>query len=139
MILNSGSHTSTYSVDCSCKQSHRVLLATLSTMPFSFSFFHFLKVKMEIPFWPLTACLTLRVSGSWVSKKRRQRYPPASGPELFSRAYVNRVDDDDDYDDEVVTRTTNRRSAVLQRGSRTKVLYTLEESPCCVPRQPLCL
>nr|WDD44851.1 tumor necrosis factor [Macrobrachium rosenbergii] len=69
-----------------------------------------------------------RVSNLWVPKKRRQRYPPASGPELSPRAQVKAVDDDssdyEDYDAENVALTRQgsgrRRSPVLQRSIRVK-------------------
>ncbi|XP_064122349.1 uncharacterized protein LOC135226585 isoform X7 [Macrobrachium nipponense] len=74
------------------------------------------------------------VSNLWVPKKRRQRYPPASGPELSPRAQVKAAAEDDssdyeDYDAENIALPRQvgggggggrRRAPVLQRSIRVK-------------------
>ncbi|XP_064122344.1 uncharacterized protein LOC135226585 isoform X2 [Macrobrachium nipponense] len=78
-----------------------------------------------------------RVSNLWVPKKRRQRYPPASGPELSPRAQVKAAAEDDssdyeDYDAENIALPRQvgggggggrRRAPVLQRSIRVKSLH----------------
>nr|QCS40507.1 tumor necrosis factor [Macrobrachium nipponense] len=75
-----------------------------------------------------------RVSNLWVPKKRRQRYPPASGPELSPRAQVKAAAEDDssdyeNYDAENIALPRQvgggggggrRRAPVLQRSIRVK-------------------